>query len=1119
MKRIILLLMQALMVSQISANRVLYQETHPDGETVYHGFWTANTGVWDWQNIKGLSLQFFSDGRQGEKVEVAFESLHHVVGHAIIAFSGKGRQTIFVPWTRFDTNAAQLAGALRQVKSISVTDLNDSRHLKLRNVEAVDGERVSMKADVRGRSGKAGETVVYDFSIANITNERQNIVLSIPTKGWEMMKAEIEPSVLTLEPNEKTTCRLKVAINDRLPAGNREHQTIISTVNGIASPTDQIDFVTAVSLPAPNILLTQERWDAVRQKVKNYDWARKAQDDYIEKAEDWVVPEIATKLSGDNDQHGPHVFRTQEEHNLMASAIAYQLTGERRFAEKVATFMRRLCDPERGYPKTWRGCSQSFVQEGHFFQHIAMAYDAVLPSGVFSETDKAQAETVFRKFIDVVRLQEEQGAINNWKLSEMCGALYCALVLQDWSLAEELLYHPSMILDHLSHGVMNDGFWYECSVGYNVWCATEFSQVALAVEPWGEELIHRRVPQGATPWYSLMPDFKRGDGIYGMNFHKWGPVSRNAVGIKDMWDAIPRFADYRGVMFAVNDAQETLVAGESYELAYYLYRDPEYAAIIRRGKTRDLIYGVPELPDTESTMDKQSAYADNIGIVKLRSQKDGRPQREQIQAFMHYGTHGGYHGHFDRASLLGIMRYGRSFFNPEMVWYGYPSYMYKFYVQASMDKNMVVVDDKMQLPRESFLRMFQTGDRMQAAMVETVCPWAHPPYGGMEYGWAGGIGFSQKMWDEGRTIRESDDHPAYGDVTEPTEDILQRRLMVVTDDYVVLADYLRGEREHTFDNLLQMKGFQGLEAEGLTPLRHDGQMTTDCQSAAQFITDCQWWKAQGTVNARFSTGFGPSYDNEGNRCPYSEDGPLKFSVTSAWPRQSEVMVGTQPEPIAVQKQVTYAVTGDGRTLAEGRSGIWILGEQAIDVSVDGVRTLTLRLSVPDRKKNTLFWADAVVVTRDGKRIPLSHLPIKTDNVMMPPATDKDYYGGDIKIAGNLAEHALPAEPADTSRESLITIDLSGQDAVRLQTVLGGDFPLGDEKPRRRTLAIRSKGREARFLTVVEPYEAESIVERVEATDADHLTIWLKDGRRQEITISGLDGDGLHAEATLKEITN
>lgn len=68
--------------------------------------------------------------------------------------------------------------------------------------------------------------------------------------------------------------------------------------------------------------------------------------------------------------------------------------------------MRRLCDPKRGYPFTLRGCSQSFVQEGHFFQHIAMAYDAALPSGVFSENDIRQIETVFRLFIDISYYQK-----------------------------------------------------------------------------------------------------------------------------------------------------------------------------------------------------------------------------------------------------------------------------------------------------------------------------------------------------------------------------------------------------------------------------------------------------------------------------------------------------------------------------------------------------------------------------------------------------------------------------------------------------------------------------------------------------------------------------------------
>ena len=1105
-----------LSVMPLVAQHVLYEWEHNDGRLEHHGFWATDTGAWDWQQTKGLRFECYCDGKQAETLEVSFLSNNKVTGKAVLAVSGKGWQTVMLPWNRFDTNSAELVAALRRMKRVTIQSSSSNMHLKVRSVEAVRGEVIALESAVRGCAAEAGGHVAYTFTATNVTRHVQSVALSVPTKGWEMMTTELEPQVFTLNPGESRECRMMVSIDKGLPAGNREHQLVQAIVNGTTSTTDEIEFVTAVTLPAPNILLTQKRWDEVREKVKHYDWARKAQEDYLAKADNWTVPQITTRLSGDNDQLGPHIFHTPEEHGLMAAAISYQLTGERCYAEKVQTFMRRLCDPERGYLKTLRGCSQSFVQEGHFFQHIAMAYDAVLPSGVFTATDKQQIEAVFRKFIDVVRFQEEQGAINNWKLSEMCGALYCALALQDWSLAEELLYHPSMIVDHLSHGVMNDGFWYECSVGYNVWCATEFSQVALAIEPWGEDLIHRRVPMGATPWYSLMPDFKKGAAIYGVNFHKWGPVTKNSVCIKDMWDAIPRFADYRGVMFAVNDAQETMVAGESYELAYYLYRDPEYASIIRRGSSRDLLYGVPELPDVESTMDKQSAYADNIGIINLRSQKKDRPQREQIQASLHYGTHGGFHGHFDRASFLGMMRYGRSFFNPEMVWYGYPSYMYKFYVQASMDKNMVVVDDKMQLPRESHRKMFQAGDKIQVAMVETISPWANPPYGGMEYDWAGGMTFQQKMWSEGRSICEAEDHPAYGAITGETEPILQRRLMVVTDDYIVLADYLKGEREHTFDNLLQMKGFQGLDARQKAELRHDGQMVNDCRSAAQFITDCQWWQTHGTVTARFSTGFGKGYDNEGNRCPFSDDGSLHINVFAAWPRSAEVMVGTQPEPIDVQQQVSWLVVGDNKVLAEGKSGIWILGEQPLDVSVKGIRRLSLRVSSEGNKRNTLFWGNGVITTADGKNLRLKDLPAKYNNVLPVPFKDKDYYGGDIKIAGVLMNDALPAQPKEKAQESMIEIDLGDMMADRLKVTLGGDFPLGDEAPRRKTLAVRSRGTEARFLTVIEPFEKVGMVDRVEALDANRLTVWLRDGRQQQIVISGLEGDGNHAKADLIE---
>ena len=185
----------------------------------------------------------------------------------------------------------------------------------------------------------------------------------------------------------------------------------------------------------------------------------------------------------------------------------------------------------------------------------------------------------------------------------------------------------------------------------------------------------------------------------------FGPIRRTYRTITDLWNSLLPFIDYRGVIFGVNDSTENKVAGnrtevggQPFELAYYAYRDPRYAAMIKLGGggKRDLLYGVPDLPANTPEKYRDSAYADNVGLVMLRSQTADRPIREQIQAVLHYGTHGWAHGHYDRTDLLSLMRYGRSFWNPESVFYVYEPFMYKFYYQTSVNHNMVVVDEKMQ---------------------------------------------------------------------------------------------------------------------------------------------------------------------------------------------------------------------------------------------------------------------------------------------------------------------------------------------------------------------------------------------------------------------------------------
>jgi len=191
----------------------------------------------------------------------------------------------------------------------------------------------------------------------------------------------------------------------------------------------------------------------------------------------------------------------------------------------------------------------------------------------------------------------------------------------------------------------------------------------------------------------------------------WGPNTKPFRQIRDMWNSLPPFLDYRGVMFGINDTTEKRPADQdqAFDLAYYLYHDPVYAGAAKKAQKRSLLYGMDDLPEKTPDVSSLSAYADNAGVAMLRSQTPNRPQSDQIQAVLRYGTDGWAHGHFDRTDLLSLMRYGRSFYNPEMIWYSYEPFMYKFYVQTSVNHNMVVVDQKMQEPVESKRLLFYSG--------------------------------------------------------------------------------------------------------------------------------------------------------------------------------------------------------------------------------------------------------------------------------------------------------------------------------------------------------------------------------------------------------------------------
>jgi hypothetical protein len=77
-------------------------------------------------------------------------------------------------------------------------------------------------------------------------------------------------------------------------------------------------------------------------------------------------------------------------------------------------------------------------------------------------------------------------------------------------------------------------------------------------------------------------------------------------------------------------------------------------------------------------------------------------------------------------------------------------------------------------------------------------------------------------------------------------------------------------------------------------------------------------------------------------------------------------------------------------------------------------------------------------------------------------------------------------------------------------------PAGDEARQRKTYAIRSTGSEARYLTLIEPREKDSVIRKAEAFGSSRLRVELIDGRVQEIEISNFDGDGTNIAVRAQE---
>jgi hypothetical protein len=1071
-----------------------------------HGFEPCSDETLDIRGWKGFELSLSGSGEFNITLTASLLTSFNTISAVektqwSASFFIRKNHNLVAALDQFDMSQSTTS-QWRFFKSLTITisrkiESDSSSDISINSFRVLRSFGVALYTPVYSLHAEAGGSVQYILTVVNTDVEPRHVTLIQKSNGREAMRTLIENPAFIMDSGEKRTTLVIVEVSTDLVPGGYEKQLISALSEGNSEAT--ITLYTGCTLPHPFIFGTEEDFQGVQNKVSTASWASELFEEYKRQAAELEIHEI--------DTHKPFLYQTSTAHIAYRAAVVWKLSGDDTCATKAITLLRRVCDPQQGWPRTKQACNQELVHEGEFFKSLAMTYDLLYDHNAFNGDDRKNIEAVLRSYMELIDFELGRGHLSNWTLAELAGALFSAQVLQDRQQMERFIYGPGGFTDHLSVGVFDDGWWYEVSISYNLMAAGLFTMMAKSCESWGYELAHLKVPAV----YSRVVSGLKADQVHdGLCIEAWGPHTKNYRNIEMQWDSLARFADWRGVCFGLSDSCEYRLTAFSiidprYDLAWTVFGKSVYADMARRSSPhqRDLIFGAETLPPPSDECPSESLYADNVGIAMLRSQKKGRTPREQIAITLKYGSHGGAHGHYDRLALNSLMRYGRSMSNPENVWYSYHTLMYKFYVQNSVNHNMVTVDLKQQDPTEARRIHYFSGRHIQVCGAENISRWCDPPYGGWRI-LNGTHSFEEQCWIEGKYVSIPETQPEYTKRGNFTEPVLQRRAVVVTDDYVLIFDYAAAEEEHNFDLIYTIKGLG--ELTGYREINAQEKAEDNPLSSAQFITDCRQYNYVQGARAAFTSVFDEEPDLA-DRCDCNEPGELKVDLHTLYPLDGTVLIGNVPANHSVHKQLEYAVEGDKLCLAEGRFGAWVLGRDDISVNVYGVRELTLRVRVTKVIANcqkTIFWGDPRIVDHEGKSIYLSDLKLTMENVSPGNGPGTDYYGGPVKLQARLCPRAIPSEPEDYSREAVIRVSLEGLGAKLFESSIGGDYPPGPEENIRKWHAVRARGKSARFISVLEPFETNRVIVSAKAEDRDTVKVNLADGAIQFIKINGFE---------------
>ena len=470
----------------------------------------------------------------------------------------------------------------------------------------------------------------------------------------------------------------------------------------------------------PSLFYSKAELARMREKVKEHDWAKAVAQGIQRNADRWLTrafkPEVISgywwhhygckDCGGRLNMKGPrrhvcrncgkvwdndtlfHVYwsKVHGDHARAARdlALTYQITGDGKYARRAIELLTWYADHYAEFQPSDKGgkvVSQT-LDECVWLLQIMEAADLAYPAMTKDEARHIEQDLIYA---GAMYTRKYRGGIHNIR----CWHNSC------WASAGYFVGDPELVqfarggkygfVAQMEKGVLEDGMWYERSMGYHSYTVSAIT-------------------------YHLKAAMHAGDDLYKM------PQVRKLL-------TFPLMITFPNLVTpSLNDGgfSRGPISPSRLELAAAWYNDPvavsalrkRYAMGTRRHSMEACQFG-EELPDAGPFTPPPSMDLRGAGLAVLR-----RGQSKNATCVMlEYGEHGGGHGHPDKLQLI-VYGLGRQLC-PDLGTTGYANPLHPKYYKTTPAHNTVTIGGRNMAGRSGELVAFEASDRFSAAVART----------------------------------------------------------------------------------------------------------------------------------------------------------------------------------------------------------------------------------------------------------------------------------------------------------------------------------------------------------------------------------------------------------------